>query len=136
MSVENVMGALLEEYVAKSIQPNGWQYARNSTVKSTDFCHKNGKILQVKNKHNSENSSSSGHRKRIDVDYWYRLARSGETRWDDLKKLTGCKSLSEARFRKFVKSTMARNSGIAEVPAGLREQLTALGKPAAKKRKK
>jgi hypothetical protein len=114
MAAENVTGSLLEEYIATVMEPLGWIWCSGKMIKASDFIRfpaKNtGKphLLQVKNRSNSENSSSSSIRKGTTIDKWYRLeAVSGATRWDNFPDSQGKKSLSEVKFHEFVKDRIA-----------------------------
>lgn len=74
MSAENIQGKLLEEYVATSIRPYGWIWCAGNALRAIDFCSSDGKVLlQVKNKSNTENSSSSNIRHGTSIKMWYRL---------------------------------------------------------------
>ena len=77
MSAENVLGNLLEEFISTKIKPYGWVWCTGETLHAIDFCNTSGTVLlQVKNKHNSENSSSSGIREGTSIQKWYRLGTS------------------------------------------------------------
>lgn len=74
MSAENVQGNLLEEYIAQKITPYGFIWCQGSILHAVDFCNRDGTfLLQVKNKHNTENSSSSNIREGTPIKKWYRL---------------------------------------------------------------
>jgi hypothetical protein len=114
MAAENVTGSLLEEYIASVMEPLGWVWCSGKMVKASDFIKfpsvQTGKphLLQVKNRSNSENSSSSAIRKGTTIDKWHRLeAETGVTRWDKFPDPQGKKSLSEAKFQEFVKDRIA-----------------------------
>lgn len=114
MAAENVTGSLLEEYIASVMEPLGWTWCSGKMIKASDFIKfpvaNTGKphLLQVKNRSNSENSSSSAIRKGTTIDKWYRLeAASGATRWDKFPDTQGKKSLSEDNFQEFVKTRIA-----------------------------
>jgi hypothetical protein len=114
MAAENVTGSLLEEYIASVMEPLGWVWCSGKMVKASDFIKfpsvQTGKphLLQVKNRSNSENSSSSAIRKGTTIDKWHRLeAETGVTRWDKFPDPQGKKSLSEANFQEFVKDRIA-----------------------------
>jgi hypothetical protein len=114
MAAENVTGSLLEEYIATVMEPLGWIWCSGKMVKASDFIKfpvaKTDKphLLQVKNRSNSENSSSSSIRIGTTIDKWYRLeAETGATRWDNFPDPQGKKSLSEAKFQEFVKDRIA-----------------------------
>lgn len=55
MSAENILGLILEEYLADNLETFGWHCAWGETVKSVDFVHKDGRLLQVKNRSNYAN---------------------------------------------------------------------------------
>ncbi len=79
MSAENVQGNLLEEYIAVSTRPYGWIWCAGNTLRAIDFCSSDGAILlQVKNKSNTENSSSSNIRQGTTILKWYRLGTRTE----------------------------------------------------------
>lgn len=110
MSAENILGLMLEEYLSKNLQNHGWHCAWGETIKSVDFVNENGKLLQIKNRSNSENSSSSTVRSGTDIQKWYRIkADKVEYMWDDLNKICGTENLSEETFVKFVKETILKN---------------------------
>jgi hypothetical protein len=74
MSAENIQGNLLEEYISLEIRPYGWIWCNGSVLRAIDFCSMDGSILlQVKNKSNTENSSSSAIRTGTTIKKWYRL---------------------------------------------------------------
>lgn len=74
MSAENVQGNLLEEYISVSTRPYGWIWCAGNTLRAIDFCSSDGAVLlQVKNKSNTENSSSSNIRHGTTILKWYRL---------------------------------------------------------------
>ncbi len=74
MSAENIQGNLLEEYISKKIHPYGWIWCNGNVLRAVDFCSADGTcLLQVKNKSNTENSSSSAIRTGTTIQKWYRL---------------------------------------------------------------
>lgn len=74
MSAENVQGSLLEEYIALKTRPYGLLWAAGNVLRAVDFCDVSGCfLLQVKNKYNTENSSSAAIRKGTAVQKWFRL---------------------------------------------------------------
>lgn len=84
MSAENMNGEILEEYLASVLEPFGWCWCAGAIYRSVDFCYlKPGKeiLLQVKNKYNTENSSSSAIRNGTKIIKWNRL---NKPRTDDL----------------------------------------------------
>ena len=110
MSAENILGLLLEEYLADKLLPYGWYFCWGDTIKSVDFCTPNGELLQVKNRSNSENSSSSKVRKETQIRKWHRIdAKTGTYYWKTLNELVGCTDLSEQDFSSFVRKTLTDN---------------------------
>ncbi|WP_194842526.1 SinI family restriction endonuclease [Endozoicomonas sp. OPT23] len=110
MSAENILGLILEEYLSDNLTSHGWHCAWGETVKSVDFVHEDGKLLQIKNRSNSENSSSSSVRNGTSIIKWYRIkADRVEYMWDSLNKICDTTDLSEESFSKFVKSTLTKN---------------------------
>lgn len=60
MAAENIQGGLLEEYIARNVVPYDWIWCAGETLSAVDFCKRDGSaLLQVKNKDNTENSSSN-----------------------------------------------------------------------------
>lgn len=83
MSAENIQGNLLEEYIAKKITPYGFIWCQGDILHAVDFCNRDGTfLLQVKNKYNTENSSSSNIREGTPIKKWHRL---------DVKTISGNK---------------------------------------------
>ncbi|WP_088233116.1 SinI family restriction endonuclease [Bacillus cereus] len=77
MSAENMNGSILEEYLAEVLEPYGWIWCAGATFRAIDFCHLGEEtiLLQVKNKYNTENSSSSAIRSGTTIKKWNRLSR-------------------------------------------------------------
>lgn len=112
MSVENILGLLLEEYLATKLRPSGWACAWGQTLKSVDFCHENDRLLQVKNRSNTENSSSNKIRKDTEIELWYRIdAKTGNHRWEDLQRIINV-NVSESDFREFIINVVSQNPKI------------------------
>lgn len=107
MIAENNVGNYLERYVANNIEPLGWAWCSGELVKATDFIKKSSAgwdLLQIKNRNNSENSSSSAIRDGTTIQKWYRSnSQSGNTRWDKFPDQIGCNQLSEEGFLIFTK---------------------------------
>lgn len=95
MSAENIQGNLLEEYIAYNARPYGFLWCAGNVLRAIDFCNTDGSFfLQVKNKSNTENSSSSNIREGTTIEKWYRLGTktcSGRKvpnfKWDVLNTL-------------------------------------------------
>ncbi len=110
MSAENILGLMLEEYLAVSLEFHGWHCAWGETVKSVDFVHDDGRLLQVKNRSNSENSSSSTVRNGTQIEKWFRIkADRIEYMWSSLNEICGTIELSEDSFVDFVQTTLKNN---------------------------
>ena len=73
MSAENIQGGLLEEYINSVVTQFGWFWCAGNTMRSIDFCSSDETFLQVKNKSNTENSSSSAIRAGTTIIKWFRL---------------------------------------------------------------
>ncbi len=118
MSAENILGLILEEYLADNLVEFGWHCAWGETVKSVDFVHEDGRLLQIKNRSNSENSSSSAIRTGTEIEKWFRIkADRIEYMWESLNEICGTDSLSEEGFVSFVKSTIKSNPSCFAVEA-------------------
>ena len=118
MSAENILGLILEEYLADNLIEFGWHCAWGETVKSVDFVHEDGQLLQIKNRSNSENSSSSAIRTGTQIEKWFRIkADRIEYMWESLNEICGTDSLSEAVFVSFVKNTIKSNPSCLAVEA-------------------
>src|ERR671932_575824 len=110
MSAENILGLLLEEYLAVNLLAYGWYCCWGETIKSVDFCTQNGELLQVKNRSNSENSSSKTVRQGTPIRKWHRIeAKTGTHYWKTLNELVGCTELSEQNFSSFVREIITEN---------------------------
>lgn len=110
MSAENVLGLLLEEYLSDELTPYRWHCCWGNTLRHVDFVNENGKLLQIKNRSNSENSSSSLVRRGTKIEKWYRVdAVTGEYHWEDLNQLCPRASFSEEKFKQFVIKTLKNN---------------------------
>lgn len=110
MSAENILGLMLEEYLSINLNAYGWHCAWGETVKSVDFVNEDGSLLQVKNRSNSENSSSSTVRDGTKIEKWYRIkANKVEYMWDSLNSICGTSHLNEEAFVDFVRDTIALN---------------------------
>lgn len=110
MSAENILGLFLEEYLQKNLRTYGWFCGWGETIKSVDFCHEDGSLMQVKNRSNSENSSSSKVRLGTKIEKWHRVdARTGKYMWQDLNDKYSTDKFSEDRFRAFVINTVNNN---------------------------
>lgn len=129
MSAENIQGNLLEEYISQSIRPYGWLWCNGNVLRAIDFCSSDGAILlQIKNKSNTENSSSSAIRTGTDIKKWYRLGtqiRNGEKlpayKWNSLNEIinshvtsgiiANC-NMNEDSYQDFLRNITSQNTDI------------------------
>lgn len=128
MSAENIQGELLEEYIAINVKNSGWIWCSGNTLRAVDFCKKDGSaLLQVKNKNNTENSSSSAIRNGTEIKKWYRLkTKKKKTKpepsyeWDKLNDIINndldddeepCE-MSEKGYQHFLKKVAKNNPDI------------------------
>lgn len=113
MASENAVGTLLERYLDSVLRPYGWAWCCGNFVRAIDFIKFENGIwyeLQIKNRSNSENSSSSAIRSGTDIHKWYRTkATTGETMWNQLPEIMQGYNLSEGGFRKFVEDYLQKN---------------------------
>ncbi|WP_374386535.1 SinI family restriction endonuclease [Sandaracinobacter sp.] len=114
MAAENVIGPLLEAYVAQQMGPQGWIWCSGDVVKAIDFLKKNDDgiwiALQIKNRDNSENSSSARVRDGTDIKKWYRTkSRTGQTNWEKFPDKGTIGILNEEGFISFIESVVERD---------------------------
>lgn len=110
MSAENILGLLLEEYLATRLKDHGWHCAWGETIKSVDFVNEHGNLLQIKNRSNSENSSSSAVRDGTEIDKWFRIkADRVEYMWEKLNQICNTQHLSENDFVGFAMDCIRHN---------------------------
>jgi hypothetical protein len=107
MASENIVGDLLERYLATVLEPLGWVWCSGSVVKAVDFIKllPSGDwcLLQVKNRDNSENSSSSAIRGGTTIEKWHRsFSKRDATNWGAFPDPVAKTKLSEDGFRAFV----------------------------------
>lgn len=113
MAAENVIGDLLERYIARTLEMQGWVWCCGSTVRDVDFLRitKTDEIcLQVKNRSNSENAPASRVRVGTPITKWYRIdAKSGKEYWERFPGnglLPAEQQLSETGFHKFIRQML------------------------------
>jgi len=119
MACENCVGNLLERYLDSKLRNSGWCWCCGELVKAVDFIYKDSKgnwtRLQIKNRNNSENSSSSAIRSGTTIEKWFRTfslpsnARKGNTNWNNLPKPMQGYGLSEDDFNTFAKAYLKAN---------------------------
>ncbi len=111
MSAENILGLLLEEFLAEKLTNYGWYCCWGDVIRHVDFCNIEGSLLQVKNRSNSENSSSSRVRLSQPIEKWHRVdARTGNYRWSYFNDKYSTDSFSEANFIEFIQRVLNQNS--------------------------
>jgi hypothetical protein len=127
MSAENIQGLLLEEFLAEQLVEYGWSCCWGESVRHVDFCNVDGSLLQVKNRSNSENSSSSKVRINQPIEKWYRVdARTGLYRWSYFNEKYETDRFSEDNFVAFVQRVLTGNpSALAIEPNNTWQQITA-----------
>lgn len=110
MSAENIQGLLLEEFLAEELADYGWHCCWGESVRHVDFCNVDGSLLQVKNRSNSENSSSSRVRINQPIEKWHRAdARTGFYRWSFFNEKYDTDRFSEENFVVFVQQVLLGN---------------------------
>ncbi|NEW00668.1 SinI family restriction endonuclease [Bacillus megaterium] len=134
MAIENIQGHLLEDYIASVIcQPlYGFIWCDGQTIKAADFCKRivvdntpELKLIQIKNKYNTENSSSSKIRKDTPIEIWHRLGKKKDStgknipvyRWDELNQTVQeitqhNPKLNEQAYFDFLEGVIKRNPKI------------------------
>lgn len=111
MGAENFVGNLLERYLASIMEDVGWIWCSGSLVKAVDFVKPPSavvgqwRLLQVKNRDNSENSSSSAIRDGTTIEKWHRTfsKRPGKN-WAVFPDPALRHRLSESGFTDYVKN--------------------------------
>lgn len=111
MAAEGIIGDLLERYIAFVLEPLGWVWCSGSVVRSVDFIFRRDTnpitylALQIKNRDNSENSSSASVRDGTAIEKWFRsFSRSGATNWAAFPHENVPAVLSEEAFKIFAKA--------------------------------
>ena len=107
MCAENCVGALLERYLDSVLRAHGWHWCCGDFVRAVDFLRPlpagGWELLQIKNRDNSENSSSSAIRQGTPILKWFRTySRTGATNWANLPASMQGVGLSEDGFVRFV----------------------------------
>ena len=110
MSTENIQGLLLEEFLSEQLADYGWYCCWGESVRHVDFCNVDGSLLQVKNRSNSENSSSSRVRINQSIEKWHRVdARTGLYLWSYFNQRYDTDRFSEENFALFVQQVLTEN---------------------------
>lgn len=115
MVAENVVGELLERYIDTKLSDDDWIWCAGEVVRSVDFIRPGREpdilweSLQIKNRDNSENSSSSAIRNGTDIKKWHRtVSRTGQTRWETFPTASRERILDEYDFRHFVRDYLTQ----------------------------
>lgn len=113
MCAENCVGALLERYLDSVLRAYGWHWCCGDFVRAVDFLRPlpagGWELLQIKNRDNSENSSSSAIRQGTLIQKWFRTySRTGATNWANLPASMQGLGLSEDGFVQFVRRYLAK----------------------------
>lgn len=114
MTIEGMVGNLLEEYLATILHPYGWYCCWGSTIDAVDFCKEDGSLLQVKTSNNSENSSSIRVRNGTEIRIWFRrfFNKANTFNWVALNEIIGRDIFneedSERKFRDFITGRSGR----------------------------
>jgi hypothetical protein len=110
MGAENFVGELLERYLASMLEPRGWIWCSGAMVKAADFIKppatQDGvwRLLQVKNRDNSENSSSSAIRVGTVIEKWHRtFSKRVGSNWAEFPDASLRPHLSEDAFKAYVR---------------------------------
>jgi len=114
MAAENYIGYLLERFLSSILEPLGWVWCSGSSVTAVDFIKPPARaslpwqMLQVKNRDNSENSSSSKVRLGTDIEKWFRtFSATGATNWPTFPESDARDDLTEEKFEAFVASYLS-----------------------------
>jgi len=118
MSAENLVGALLERYIAQVLEPHGWVWCAGDFVRAIDFIKYNQvtqlwEAVQVKNRDNTENSSSSAIRQGTTIEKWFRTyskpskKRATNTNWENFPEEEFRDQLSEEGFLQFIRTYLS-----------------------------
>lgn len=118
MAAENLVGKLLEPYLASVMEPLGWIWCSGAMVKAVDFIKPPSqtggewRLLQVKNRDNSENSAGKAIRLGTSIEKWHRsFSKRAETNWANFPDTTLRDTLSEENFKAFVQSYLQQLPG-------------------------
>jgi len=124
MLSENIVGEVLERYLADILKDYGWVWCSGEFVKAVDFIRRNGEQwteLQIKNRNNTENSSSVTVRDGTEIMKWFRSfskaseGRDSNTNWNDFPDDEMDSSLlCEEDFLSFMEEYLIRVKNISD----------------------
>jgi len=110
MAAENIIGHLLELFLHETLKPHGWIWCPGSLIRKIDFikpinASQNDYFrLQVKNRDNSENSSSKAVREGTSILHWFRtFSHKATTNWAAFPDTEARAFLSEEKFLAFTR---------------------------------
>lgn len=114
-AIESSIGNLLERYIDSKIDDQRWIWCPGSIVKATDFIMRTKKgweQLQIKNRSNTENSSSASVRNGTEIKKWFRFyANTGKTNWKSLSLVMGKNyEMTESDFQEYVSKLVKSKS--------------------------
>lgn len=111
MAAENIVGDLLERYIGQTLEPYGWSWCSGNFVKAIDLIRKQDgewDMLQIKNRDNTENSSSRAIRSGTKIETWFRsFSKKTEKNWSAFPDEQARNLLSEEGFKSFVKEYLS-----------------------------
>ncbi|MDH2998511.1 hypothetical protein A1D22_10925 [Pasteurellaceae bacterium LFhippo2] len=117
MAAENKIGELLERYLAEKLEPFGWVWCSGNFVRAIDFIkwdeNTGWRTLQIKNRSNTENSSSITVRNGTAIEKWFRTyanpskSRVSNTNWDNFPDENLREILNEEDFLSFVAANIS-----------------------------
>lgn len=115
MLAEDAVGELLEDYIDDASNQNdaGWVRAHGDVIRSVDFIKKDlsgWRLIQIKNRDNSENSSSQSVRDGTKIEKWFRTrSRTGKTNWHNFPDKELGRHLSEDNFFRHIREYFSGN---------------------------
>lgn len=113
MAAENMIGFLLEKYIGSTLENHGWAWCSGDFIRAIDVIKKNPDgswyLLQIKNRDNTENSSSSAIRTGTTIQKWFRgFSKKQGTNWEAFPDIETRHLLSEDGFKEFVKNYLLK----------------------------
>lgn len=109
MASENAVGSLLERFLFSVLSPLGWHWCCGNIVRSIDFIKRENRewtLLQIKNRDNSENSSSKKVREGTTIRMWFRsFSKKEGQNWENFP--VSAEGLDEENFSIFIKNIIS-----------------------------